>query len=499
MEKENFQTSKLERLSYGTFFLGQNILYAIVATFISTFMLNQGVSEGLVAVTLLVPKIWDAFNDPIFGVIMDKVKFKKGKFLPWLKISLVAIILSTLFLFFMPKGMTEIQMCIWAIIGYVAWDTSYTLCDAPIFALSTSMSENQNERTAILSVGRFFATIGAMVATLVIEAAYLPLGWRLLSVIICAFSGLSMAPVIFLAKERTHAELNEEKVTLKDLLVGFVENKMLLVFFTAYFLSGITNTVQYMIPIFSQYVLGNTGVGTILIGICIIPAIIISLLLPTLTKKFDKFYLYIASLVIFGITSAIQYFVGYNNIVLLYIITFFRGIGFSGMFVLVYFFTPDCVEYGHYKSGIRNEGVCFSFQTFATKIVVGLVNSIALGMLAILGFSAPKPEDAIQIVTGAGANGCWFTMTLFCTIGTLLATILLLTCYKLRDKDVQVMAKYNKGEISREECDRLLEGRYESKKEKSNNLEKNSIVKNNEESNKINIEIETNIDSTNQK
>ncbi|MBQ7307480.1 MAG: hypothetical protein IJW82_03030, partial [Clostridia bacterium] len=61
MEKENFQTSKLERLSYGTFFLGQNILYIIMTTFISVFMINQGMSVELASTLIVIPKIWDAF------------------------------------------------------------------------------------------------------------------------------------------------------------------------------------------------------------------------------------------------------------------------------------------------------------------------------------------------------------------------------------------------------------------------------------------------------
>ena len=123
-------------------------------------------------------------------------------------------------------------------------------------------------------------------------------------------------------------------------------------------------------------------------------------------------------------------------------------------------FTPDCIEYGQYKTGVRQEGITFSIQTSVTKLSGALMNSISLLLLAIFGFKAANADPVTGVVDAVGAQGCWHVLTWISTIGPILAIILLVMRYQLRDKDVNLMAQFNNGEISREECDKGLAGRY---------------------------------------
>lgn len=222
-EKAHYQTSFFERLSYGLYLFGQNLFYYIVTTYTLTFLLNAGVSEVVAGTILLVPKIWDAVNDPIFGVIMDKVKFKHGRFIPWLRVSLFLIPLATIFLFSMPFSIPTAWKIAWVIIGYVLWDTGYTMCDAPVYALSTSLTDSVPERTVILTYGRLFATIGAVLSTAVIPMLYgengANLGWSMTAVLISLVAFVFMIPICFVGKERCHTKL-EESPTLKQLWDG---------------------------------------------------------------------------------------------------------------------------------------------------------------------------------------------------------------------------------------------------------------------------------------
>jgi Na+/melibiose symporter-like transporter len=315
------------------------------------------------------------------------------------------------------------------------------------------------ERTTIISLGRVLGTIGAMAASLAIEAIYIPLGWKMLAVGLSLISMMFMLPILIVGKERSHFEL-EKSPTLKEMLSNFIKNKYLLIFYATYFLFGVTNTMLIVIPIFSQYVLGNTGKGTVLLAIGMIPALLIAVFLPSMVKKIDKFYLYVASLAIFAAASILQYFTGYQNTLVLYITMALRGIGMAGYTVLSYMFTPDCVEYGHYITGARQEGVSFSLQTFITKLTSAIVNSLSLVVLAWFGFTATSADPVTDIVPPAAASGCWQVLTWFSVIGCVIAIPLLMLFYPLRDKDIQLMARYNNGEITREECDARLSRKY---------------------------------------
>ena len=138
----NAKVTGKEKLSYGLYFMGQNIFFGIVGM-MTTYFTDIGIAAATVAVVALITKVWDAINDPIFGMLMDKIKFKRGKFIPWLRISLVAIPLATIFMFVIPSGLPMMVKAVWATIGYMLWDTAYTICDVPIFGLVTTMKRSK--------------------------------------------------------------------------------------------------------------------------------------------------------------------------------------------------------------------------------------------------------------------------------------------------------------------------------------------------------------------
>ena len=89
-DTRGFVTTPKERQSYWSYFVGQNAYYYLSATFLSTYLAMQGVDLGKIATVLLIVKIWDAVNDPLFGFLFDRIEFKSGlKSLPWLRFSVV--------------------------------------------------------------------------------------------------------------------------------------------------------------------------------------------------------------------------------------------------------------------------------------------------------------------------------------------------------------------------------------------------------------------------
>ena len=457
--QEGWQTSRGERLSYGLFFVGQNIFYMIVVTFGALYLMNKGMDEVTVASVLIVPKILDAVIDPAFGILVDKARFKSGRFLPWLRMGWVAVPIFTVLFFMMPDSLSQGGQIAWAFIFYMLWSFGYTVCDAPVFALSTSMSSIVQERTQILSFGRMCATIAVVVGTLFVEAVYMTIGWTMLAIILAVVSMLFMLPLLIIGKERSHAG-SEKPASVKDMLRVIVRNKYLLVFLISYFIIGITLSVQFLIPIFAQYVLGSTEQGTILLGICVIPIIVLAVIIPVISKKVDKLWLFIGSIALFAATSIFQYFTDYNNDTMLYITTFLRAIGFGGYNIVLFLFMPNIMEYGHYKTGERQEGIHFALQTFMTKIVAALVSSLSLVILGWFGFASQDADPVTGIVSTQAGQGFWVVFTLVSAIGSIIAIPILLKLFTLRDKDVQYMSMYNNGDISREECDSQLSRKY---------------------------------------
>ncbi|MDF2511235.1 MAG: Na+/melibiose symporter and related transporter [Herbinix sp.] len=449
-----YRTARSERISYWLYFLGQNIFYGLVAVNMQTFYSDVGITAASVAIILLITKVWDAINDPLFGILVDKIRFKKGRFIPWLRIALPIIAASSIILFALPGNANLVLKVVWAILAYVAWDMSYTLCDVPIFVLPTSMTDNIKERGQLLAMGRYFAMIGVIGSSIALPLLQARVGWFACGLTLSGVAILTMLPLCFKVKERRIVR-PEKEITLNQMVKYVAGNKFLLIFYLAMFISGLTNFAQYVTIFFARYNLGSQDAASLLSLLSFIPMLIVGALIPSITKRLDKFHLYIifqSAAVILGVS---RYLAGYSNMTLFYVLFLLHNVFLGANNILLFMFTPDCLEYGTYHTGERAEGIAAAVQTFFSKLVGSISGPIAMLILAAFGFVSG--ENAVQ--PNSVINGIWLCYSLLPALGIILALVLL-SLYKLRDKDVQIMARYNDGEITKEEADSQLAKKY---------------------------------------
>jgi Na+/melibiose symporter-like transporter len=197
----------------------------------------------------------------------------------------------------------------------------------------------------------------------------------------------------------------------------------------------------------ARYNLGNEALMGLLSMLTSIPSLLISFALPFLVKRFDKFVMFIISIVSTIVISVIMYFVGYRNLTGLLVMTVLRSIAASGM-IFLNMFTADMVEYGRYKTGLAVTGISFSIQTFAAKLQTAFATALTAASLSFIGFV--EGEGAVQ--PDGFADRLWLVSCIFPVIFAVIA-LPVFSRYKLRDKYVAIMAGFNSGEISREEAD----------------------------------------------
>ncbi|MDR0416355.1 MAG: glycoside-pentoside-hexuronide (GPH):cation symporter [Propionibacteriaceae bacterium] len=451
-----YLVSGRESLSYSFYFLGQNISSAILSLYLIVFFTDIGIPAATVGVITLLVKGWDAVNDPIFGGLVDKFHLKGGKFMPWIRVAVIALPLATAALFAIPSSLSTPTKVVLGCIGYILWDTAYTIGDLPIFGLVTTLTNNEAERTRLMSWGRLLGLTGFIVASLVIPLVRQAIpGWFAATAVLCVFTAVFMAPIAAVGRERITPPPTADDFGLKDMLRYLRQNKYLLFFNLAIIVGACVNTASSLGILLARHLLGDETQLTLISACSILPALIFGAFLPTLAKRFDKFHLFFAATLVSAAFGVLQYFIGYDDAVVFYIVFFIRYIPFGVTLFMMFMFTPDCVEYGLYKTGVNASGVAFAVQTFTAKFTAAIGTAVGAFALAAIGYV--EKEGAVQ---APGFEGkLWAIFTVVPALCSLLAVPLLLQ-YKLRDKDVQVMARANTGEITRGEADALLGGRY---------------------------------------
>ena len=465
-----YMTTPRERVSYWTYFVGQNIYYNITAAFISTYLAMQGVSLTKVAMVLLIVKVWDAVNDPIFGFFFDKIKFKNGqKSLPWLRVAVALIPIVTIILFAIPSGLSEAGKLWWFGIAYVLWDTVYTLTDVPAYSMLTTMTANLAERTQLLSVNRVYSGAGVLIygvalPILIGEKVGLSASWAV--AILSVFSAVTMIPLCLNCRERNYNPADEEEnFTPRQMLRYLRSNKYLLIYYAGYCFTDALKTSGAVLLFASFYLFGSSTYSVLLNILNMVPGVFAAMAMPWLLKRFDKFKTLFWCNIANILLGLAIYFAGYGNTAFFLTMTVIRCIPMSIVGILNYMFTPDCAEYGQYVSGISAKGITFAIQTFSVKITAAISSSLALALLGLFKWVSVEAESfqelaELGITQSAGAlNGLWIVYALVPVIGMMISTVFYLF-YKLNDKDVQIMASCNAGQITRQEAEQRLSRKY---------------------------------------
>ena len=456
-ENSNFQTTRKERIAYCLFFLGQNILWGY-AGYVETFLTDIGISAATAAAILLLPKLWDAVNDVLFGYLMDRYTFpNQQKFLPWVRIGTSAIGITTVALFAIPPAMSQAAKVFWFLIAYILFDVSYTILDAPAYALTTVMTSDVEERTTIIAGGKLWAMVGGVIATLLVPILRPILGWFAACVVFVAVSIVLMIPVIRNVQERnTVSSASDNSPGIREMLRYLRSNRYLFVVLAAMLLLGLASLEQKMAIYTGRICLGQENMATLVAGGAALSVITVSAVVPKLARKWDKFHVLCAGLLFAIVMDVIAWFLGYDILAVALIMTMLKCSGLGFWSVVIYMLIADTVEYGTYRTGIRAAGISFSLQTFVAKLKNGLMGTVVLLSLSSVGFV--EGEGAIQ--PEGVAEGVWALFCLFPAFGFAIALVILLLGYRLRTRDVQIMTRYNNGEITKEEAEAYLAEKY---------------------------------------
>jgi sugar (glycoside-pentoside-hexuronide) transporter len=443
MEKKGLQTGRLERLSYAGFFLGQNIIYIIPLQLLTYFYTEYvGLSLGDAMLLLLIAKIWDAVNDPIMGAIVDKCNFKKGKYLPWLKLVTYLLPASLFFMFVDVEGAYIVKL-VYAYLTYIIFDIVYTISDSPLFSLATVMTGEAYERDKLIASGRLAAAVAAIASAVVFNLRDM-VGWTWTVGIYCLIAFLVMFPLQFTAKERMKYQRSED-ITFIKIFKYLFRNKYLLIYFIGYLGMEVTNTLQIMAAYFANSNLGDESMYMVIMAVAILPVIVIAPFLPRLIQRFGKKKLTVSCSIATIFFSVLQYFLGYESLAVFLAVASVRVLVMQIPMMLYGMFTADCIEYGAYVNGERTEGIAFSLQTFVTKLGGAFCNALCLALLGAFGYVGKSAEKAVQQSAGA-LQGIWIILSLV-PMGGYFVMLIIMGFYKLDEQKVARMTEENRKKV----------------------------------------------------
>lgn len=107
------------------------MIYAMMSSYISDYYLNVlQLTPMFVLLLMLLARIWDAINDPLMGMIVDRRTTKHGKMRPYIIYAAIPIGVLTVLMYLSPN-LEKKQLMIYSAVVYVVWGMIYTMADVP--------------------------------------------------------------------------------------------------------------------------------------------------------------------------------------------------------------------------------------------------------------------------------------------------------------------------------------------------------------------------------
>ncbi len=454
-----------EKVSYGLGAVGKDMVYMLSASYILYYYQDiMGVSAIAMGIILMAARVFDAFNDPVMGVLVAKTRTKWGKFRPWLLIGTISNAVILYVMFAAPPALDGSGLVAYAAITYILWGVTYTMMDIPYWSMIPAFTEGGKEREGLTTLARSCAGVGSALVTIITMMCVQALGqgnerngFRLFALIIAILFVVFILITCLNIKEKSTVDVDAPSVG--QMFKALIQNDQTMIVVISIVLINCSlyitsNLLIYFFKYdfggetwYNGYTLFNTFGG----GIQILSMMLFYPMIRKLISSLQVFYVSFVMAIVGYALLFLLMCLGLTNIALLFVPAFFVFTAFGMLTVLTTVFLANTVDYGELKNDRRDESVIFSMQTFVVKLASGVAALIASVCLSVCNLSDDTSNVAATVnAAESSIFGLRMTMTVIPIAGLLVAVFLFHRKYILTEKKVEEIAEQIRNKRSQE-------------------------------------------------
>jgi Na+/melibiose symporter-like transporter len=434
---------KLSFLEKAGYSLGDGAANFVFMTMI-LFQLNfytdtMGIAAAYAGTLLLVGRLWDAFFDPMMGVMADRTNTRWGKFRPWVLWTSVPWGIAMVLAYTNP-GLGTTGNLVYACLTNVLLMTLYSANNTPYSAMTGVMTGDVNERTSLSS----YRFVAAMIAQLIVGGFTLPLvaklgqgnnakGWQMTMGLWAAVCVALFLITFLTTRERILPDPKQKSdpkrdfaallkngpwiamfvLTLAHFIVLAMRGGTLFYYFQYYVNQdrlfdllqslGLTNASSYLLNVFGLIVdAKKTNVGSVgfsLMNITSQFVTVIGVLCSTfLAVKYGKKAVALVGFSLTTVFMAAFILLPAESIGAIYLMEYLRALTYAPTIPLIWAMFADVADYSEWKSGRRTTGVIYATILFALKTGLSLGGAMAGWLLSGYGYrpNAVQTSEALR-------------------------------------------------------------------------------------------------------
>lgn len=414
-----------QKIAFGLGMLANQMFPAALGIFMVVLVENLGMPSWMWGVLFFVPRIVDAFFDPIMGFISDNTKSVWGRRRQYVFLGSLIMGISFIIMWQLYREDSVLYNFTFFLIWSLIFHIGLSVFSVPYVAMGYEMSDDFHERTSIMAVSQWIGQWAWVIApwfwVIMYDPSWFPnadTATRTLAVWVgIVFMILAMVPAIFIKSKSTQFDDKLEPLTfktiggsMKEILLNFKEafsNKPFRKLCIAtFFIFNAFNTVAGFTFFIVVYYLFNgdtaaSGIWPTLFG-CIGALSTTFIVIPIvawMSKKIEKkkTFLICQGISIFGYILLWFLFIPGKPYMFLFALPFF-SFGIGSLFTMMMSMTADVCDMDELASGKRREGVFGAIYWWMVKFgfaIAGLLTGVIMSAVAFEAGAATQPEGAV--------------------------------------------------------------------------------------------------------
>lgn len=434
--------------------------YAIAGTYLTQFYTDVlGITGIFLTLMPVFSKIFDAITNIVMGRVIDKTRTRQGKARPWVMISGIAMAVSGILLYTVPRADRTVQL-VWIVVSYNLFFafafTIYNMSHTLMVPLSTRNTKQRDGLAMLTSTGT--TMLPGLLVTIILPIMINTIGvgaaaqgaWMTVMSILSILALPATLIEYYFTKERVTEEAIAAETDTKVDTVSFLQ-QMKVCFSDPYWLIVIGFNIVYQIMnvlstnsmiYYSNWVVANsvdggTGMQVLINAIGQAPLGLGVFVLWPLVRKFGKRMVTMFGFGI-GALGSLLVLLTPGNVATLLIGLVIKSFGALPTYCMAAMLA-EALDHIEWRNGYRADGFSASVMSIIITVSAGIGQSIIIGGISAFGYIAPNSNVEIIIQPDAMKtffNWCFVGVPM---IGYTIGSLLMLR-FDVEDKISQISA-----------------------------------------------------------
>jgi GPH family glycoside/pentoside/hexuronide:cation symporter len=392
------------KVFYGIGDLGNAVVNSAIQFFLMKFYTDGAlILPALAGNALLVGKIWDAINDPLFGWLTDKTRSRFGKRRVFMIFGAVPLAIAVALLWYVPAA-NRIWTFVWIALTFMLFDTVWTLTNVPYYALTSELTDDYDERSSLTTYRMVMAVpaylLGAAITPAIVGLFALQrTGYAFIGILYGVISAVVLLISAAGFRERKVAVESKPEPNPFKSMGAALRNKPFVWLCAVYLTVNLSFAfIKILMAYYIEYQLLMKAQTTLVMGLMLVCVTISLPFWQWLSRRMDKGPAYAIGMGVGALAVLVTFFLPHGATPLIYVVSVLAGFGFAANWIFPWAMVADVGDYDRLQTGQQRSGMYYGVWGLATKISEALALAAVGWILTGFGYVANAVQTPFSLL-----------------------------------------------------------------------------------------------------